>query len=152
MEWLKRLQGRVIGLDTAPLIYFIERNEAYLTLVRSFFQAIDRGDFRAITSTLTLTEVLVHPLRSNNLELAEQYRDIILDSENLQTIPISVEIAEIAAGLRATSNIRTPDALQIATALQGGASFFLTNDIRLSAVPDLEVIVLDTILNDPIEE
>jgi predicted nucleic acid-binding protein len=152
MEWLKRLQGRVIGLDTAPLIYFVERNEIYLTLVRSFFQAIDRGEFRAITSTLTLTEVLVHPLRSNNLELARQYRDIILDSENLLTIPISVEISEIAARLRATSNLRTPDALQIATALQGGASFFLTNDIRLAAVPDLEVVVLDTILNNSIEE
>jgi predicted nucleic acid-binding protein len=152
MEWLKRLQGRVIGLDTAPLIYFVERNEIYLTLVRSFFQAIDRGEFQAVTSTLTLTEVLVHPIRSNNLELAGQYRDIILESDNLLTIPISVEISEIAARLRATSNLRTPDALQIATALQGGASFFLTNDIRLAAVPDLEVIVLDTILNDPIEE
>ncbi|WP_430014098.1 hypothetical protein ACQY1Y_05045 [Microcystis ichthyoblabe FBCC-A1114] len=37
----------------------------------------------AVTSTLTLTEVLVHPLRSGNVELAGQYRDILLDQENL---------------------------------------------------------------------
>lgn len=145
MEWLIQLQGQVVGLDTAPFIYFIEQNEAYLELVRAFFQAMSQGEFQVVTSTLTLTEVLVHPLRSGNVELAEQYRDIVLDQENLITVPVSVEIAEVAAQLRATQNLRTPDAIQIATAMQGGATFFLTNDARLVAIPDLEVLVLDTL-------
>lgn len=145
MEWLIQLQGQIVGLDTAPLIYFIEQNEAYLELVRAFFQAMSRGEFQVITSTLTLAEVLVHPLRSGDVGLAEQYRDIILDQENLITVPISVEIAEVAAQLRATQNLRTPDAIQIATAIQGGAAYFLTNDARLATVPDLEVLVLDAL-------
>ncbi len=145
MEWLIQLQGQVVGLDTAPLIYFIEQNELYLELVRAFFGAMSRGEFQVITSTLTLTEVLVHPLRSGNVELANQYRDIALDQENLITVPVSVELAEVAAQLRATQNLRTPDAIQIATAIQGGATFFLTNDVRLATVSDLEVLVLDTL-------
>jgi predicted nucleic acid-binding protein len=145
MEWLIQLQGQIVGLDTAPLIYFIEQNEVYLELVRAFFQSMSRGEFQVITSTLTLTEVLVHPLRSGDVELAEQYRDIILDQENLITVPISVEIAEVAAQLRATQNLRTPDAIQIATAIQGSAAFFLTNDVGLATVPDLEVLVLDAL-------
>lgn len=64
MEWLTQLEGQTVGLDTAPLIYFIEQNEAYLELVRAFFGAMSRGEFQVVTSTLTLTEVLVHPLRS----------------------------------------------------------------------------------------
>jgi hypothetical protein len=36
MEWLIPLQGQVVGLDTAPLIYFIEQNEIYLQPVRDF--------------------------------------------------------------------------------------------------------------------
>jgi predicted nucleic acid-binding protein len=148
MEWLIQLQGQVIGLDTAPLIYFIEQNQAYLELVRAFFQAMSQGEFQAVTSTLTLTEVLVHPLRSGNVELAKQYRDIILDQENLMTLPVSVEIAEVAAQLRATQNLRTPDAIQIATAMRGGARFFLTNDARLAAVPDLEVLVLNNLVTE----
>jgi predicted nucleic acid-binding protein len=143
MEWLIQLQGQIVGLDTAPLIYFIEQNEAYLEFVRAFFQSMSRGEFQVITSTLTLTEVLVHPLRSGDVELAEQYRDIILDQENLITVPISVEIAEVAAQLRATQNLRIPDAVQIATAIQGGAAFFLTNDAGLATVPDLEILVLE---------
>jgi len=145
MEWLIQLQGQVVGLDTAPLIYFIEQNEAYLELVRAFFRTMSQGEFQVVTSTLTLTEVLVHPLRSGNIELAKQYRNVVLDQENLITMPVSIEIAEIAAQLRATQNLRTPDAIQLATAMQGGATFFLTNDARLAAISDLEVLVLDTL-------
>ena len=148
MEWLVQLQGQVVGLDTAPLIYFIEQNEAYLELVRAFFLATSRGEFQVITSTLTLTEVLVHPLRSGNIALADQYRDIILDQENLITLPVSTEIAEVAAQLRATQNLRTPDAIQIATAIQAGATFFLTNDARLATVQNLDVLVLDSLLTE----
>jgi hypothetical protein len=43
MEWLIQLQGQVVGLDTAPLIYLIEQNQAYLGLVRAFFGAVSRG-------------------------------------------------------------------------------------------------------------
>jgi len=143
MEWLIQLQGQVVGLDTAPLIYFIEQNELYLQLVHAFFHAMSQGEFQVVTSTLTLTEVLVHPIRLGNMELAQRYRNIILDQENLITLPVCTEVAEVAAQLRATQNLRTPDAIQIATALRGGATFFLTNDARLAAVPDLEVLVLD---------
>lgn len=138
-----QLQSQVVGLDTAPLIYFIEQNETYLELVHAFFEAMSQGEFQVVTSTLPLTEVLVHPLRSENVELASQYRDIILDQEHLTTVPISVEIAEVAAQLRATQNLRTPDAIQIASAMQKGATFFLTNDTRLTTIPDLEVLVLN---------
>ncbi|BBH42670.1 hypothetical protein myaer102_53320 [Microcystis viridis NIES-102] len=63
----------------------------------------------------------------------------------LITVPISLEIAEVAAQLRARQNLRTPDAIQIATAMGEGAMFFLTNDARLAAVPDLKVLVLDAL-------
>lgn len=30
MGWINDLQGKTIGLDTAPLIYFIEENPVYI--------------------------------------------------------------------------------------------------------------------------
>ena len=81
----------------------------YLELVRAFFQAMSQGEFQVVTSTLTLTEVLVHPLRSGNVD--NQYHDIVLDQENLNTVPGSAEIAEVAAQLRARQNLRTPDSI-----------------------------------------
>ena len=143
MEWLEALEGQVVGLDTAPLIYLIEENPAYLKTVRPFFKAVDQGKFHVVTSVITLLEVLVHPFRRNDAELAQQYRDILLNAEGLTTVLLSQEIAEKAARLRAQHSIRTPDAIQMATAMREGASFFLTNDARLPSLPTLQVLVLD---------
>ncbi len=85
MEWLKPLLGHTVGLDTAPLIYFIERNPLYLPLVRPFFEAVEHGDIDIVTSTITLTEVLIHPLRQGNTALARQYSRILLAASHVQT-------------------------------------------------------------------
>lgn len=145
MEWINNLRGKTVGLDTAPLIYFIEENPDYIETVRFFFEAMDRGDFLVVTSTVTLLEVLVHPLRSNNRELATEYRDILLNSK-LMTLDVSSAIAEQAARLRAAHNIRTPDAIQISAALNAGATHFFTNDIRLPEIPSIQILSLDALV------
>ena len=142
MEWLTELRGAVVGLDTAPLIYFIEDDLSYGHAVRPFFEAMDRGEFRVVTSALTLCEVLAQPFRKGARGLAEDYRRILLSAAHLTTVDVTPEIAERAAELRAEHNLRTPDAVQIATAVHEGASFLLTNDMRLRRVPALRVIVL----------
>jgi predicted nucleic acid-binding protein len=143
MGWIDALSGKVVGLDTTPLIYFIEENPAYLDMICPFFEAIDNGDFSVVTSIVTLLEVLVHPFRHGDTILAQQYRDVLLNAKGLTTLLLSQDIAEEAARLRATHNIRTPDAIQMATAIYAGASFFLTNDSRLPTLPELEVLILD---------
>jgi hypothetical protein len=82
MEWIEALRGTVVGLDTAPLIYLIEENSTYLPLLRSFFEAVDRGEFQVVTSILTLTEVLVHPIREGDNHLADQYRQILMHANH----------------------------------------------------------------------
>lgn len=145
MGWIDDLQGKTVGLDTAPLIYFIEENPAYIETVRFFFEAMDRGDFLVVTSTVTLLEVLVHPFRCNNRKLAAEYRDILLNSK-LTILEVSTSIAEQAAQLRAAHNIRTPDAIQVSAALSAGASHFLTTDIRLPEIPSIQIFSLDALL------
>ncbi|MBN3873142.1 PIN domain-containing protein [Nostoc sp. JL33] len=146
MEWLIQLQGQIVGLDTAPLIYFIEENPNYLDVTDAFFKAMFRGEFSVITSVLTITEVLVYPLQQGNTALAQQYREILFNSQGLTAIEVFSDIAENAAQLRADYNLRTPDAIQMATAIRGDASFLLTNDARLPSLPALSVLVLDTLI------
>ena len=59
MEWVKRLRDKVVGLDTAPLIYFIEDHPTYAQRLTAFFEDVDHGRIRVVTSVVTLTEVLV---------------------------------------------------------------------------------------------
>lgn len=142
MGWIDRLRGKTVGLDTAPLIYYIEENPLFLPLVDPFFDAMIRGDFEVVTSTMTITEVLVHPFKHANAGLIQTYRDILHDAAHLRTVSFSADIAEIAARLRADHTIRTPDAIQLATAIAMKADYFLTNDDSLPTLPHPKVLVL----------
>ena len=143
MGWLDSLRGSVVGFDTMPLIYYIEENPNYSNVVDPFFEAIEHSEFNVVTSIVTLLEVLVHPIRNDNAILAQKYRDLLFDTEGLSTMELHQGIAEEAARLRASYKIRTPDSIQIATAIFGGASFFLTNDTRLPSLPNLKTLVLE---------
>lgn len=143
MAWIDSLKGKVVGLDTSPLIYFIEENAAYTGIVDPFFEALARREFYVVTSTITLLEVLVHPMKRNDALLAAKYRAILLKTRELSLVSFNPSIAEEAARVRAIYDLHTADAIEIATALNSKATFFLTNDKRLSSVKDLEVLVLD---------
>jgi predicted nucleic acid-binding protein len=145
MEWLNLLKNQVVGLDTAPLIYFIEKNPLYYSTVLPFFSLVAERHFQVVTSVITVVEVLVYPLRMGNLELAQKYRDILSNQTELSVLPVTEIIAEQAAQLRATYNLRTPDAIQLATALNQKASFFLTNDNRLPQLETLQILTLNSL-------
>ncbi len=146
MGWIDELRGKLIALDTAPLIYFIEEHPTYCPVVEPFFEQLDKGTVQVVTSVITLTEVLVKPLRDGDARLAEQYRDILLNIDGLTTVEVSAAVAEKAARLRSQYSLRTPDAIQIATALHTGASALLTNDIRWPALPDVHILTLEQLV------
>jgi len=146
MGLVNELRGLRICIDTAPFIYFIEKNSKYLGLLRPFFAEINAGKIDALTSTITLLEVLVLPFKTKNESLAERYRDILLYAEGLTTFEIFHEVSELSAKLRAKYSIRTPDAIQIAVGIIYGADTFLTNDSGLKKVKDIRVVILEDFL------
>jgi len=149
MGWVNDLKGKTVGLDTAPLIYLIEQHPAFLPNIEPFFEAVDRADIHLVTTTITLIEVLVHPLRKGDETLAQRYNDILLTSPNLTAVPISVSIAQLAAELRAQHGLKTPDAIQIAASIQHGAAAFLTNDRDLSSIHEISVLNVGDLAPDP---
>lgn len=146
MGLVEALQGLKVCIDTAPFIYFIEKHERYCKILKPLFIEIDAGNIESITSTITLLEVLVHPLRAGNKILAEKYKEALLYSKGLTIFDVFNEISEKAAELRAKHLIKTPDAIQIATAIFHGANRFLTNDPGLKKVKSIEILVLDDFL------
>jgi predicted nucleic acid-binding protein len=132
-----------LGFDTSAFVYYVERNPAYVALVREVLRRLNAGQFTGHTSVITLTEVLTYPKRIQNSALEQSYRLLLLNSRNIETHNTDSAIAGAAANLRARYNLRTPDAIQIATALQAGCEAFLTNDLRVGRVTELRVLVLD---------
>jgi hypothetical protein len=95
-----------LGIDTAPVIYFVEAHPTYDTLVTEIFRRIGSGAFRGITSVITLGEALVRPLTNADLPLQEAYRDLLLLDRRLQTVGIDAVHADRAAQLRAHYRLR----------------------------------------------
>jgi predicted nucleic acid-binding protein len=132
-----------LAFDTAPIIYFVEANPNYDARVTAIFERVESGIITGITSVISLCEVLVHPIRNQNANLQKRYREILQNSPNFYTKQINSSIAGTAAELRAKYNLRTPDALQIATASENNCDAFLCNDKNLKRVAELKFLILD---------
>ena len=143
---LKPLQGKKVALDTMIFIYAFEEHSLYLPLVKSFFHEVEKGRIMAVTSTVTLAECLVQPFRAKAMELAARYKTLFRDFPHLSVIPVSDEIAAKAAWLRAQYQLKTPDAIQLATALVSGSHVFLTNDEGLPKLEEIQIWVLKKFL------
>lgn len=100
------MSGKKAFLDTNLFIYLIEENDLYLNKVHNMLQFLEHNGYEIITSTLTLGEILTKPYKDNRLDLVKQY------------------------------NIKTPDAVQLASAIYGNADLFVTNDDRLARFKD----------------
>jgi predicted nucleic acid-binding protein len=140
--------NKKIMLDTAPLIYYIENINPYFALLQGLFESIAIGDNPAVTSIVTLIEVLTKPIRDKQYELAEKYRLYLTQSKNLELIAVTTEIGEQSAYLRAKYNLRTADAIQVAVAIVSGSHLFITNDMIFKRVKEINVVILDDLLRN----
>jgi len=83
------------------------------------------------------------PLAKGNTDYEKAYVEMLINSNGIDLIPVSIAIARHAAQLRARHNLRTPDAIHVATALEAGCQAFLTDDLGLKRVSEIRVLVLD---------
>lgn len=134
-----------VYLDTSVIIYTVEANPIYYSLLQPLWLKFQTGEIELVTSELTLMETLVLPLRNANTGLVSDYEQILLSSE-IQLVSISRSVLKAAANLRATTNLKTPDAIHAATSLDAGCTLFLTNDSGFRNFPNLPVVILSEVL------
>ena len=83
-----------------------------------------------VTSTLTIGELLVHPLQQNREDLADRY---LASFSQLQVVAFDESAAYAFAQLRAQyGRLAPPDATQLGCASVAAVDLFITNDRRLS--------------------
>jgi predicted nucleic acid-binding protein len=135
---------RLIALDTSVFIYQLEANARYLPLTDLIFSWLEGPDSKAVTSTITMTELLVQPYRDDSDDQrVDVFYSLLTTYPNLGWIAPNLEIADVAARLRAVHLLRTPDALHAATAEHSGATGLITNDAAFERVKTFETLVLE---------
>jgi predicted nucleic acid-binding protein len=131
-----------VYVDANILIYIVEGNKALANDLKQIVEALDAGVLQAVTSELTLAEVLIGPLRQRDQEVADTYRSLLRSSKVLRTVPVSAAILERSAAIRCNSMTSLPDAIHLATAELAGCKYILTEDRQLRVSPPLLAVGL----------
>ena len=99
-----------------------------------------RHEAKLVTSTLTIGELLVHPLRQDREDLADRY---LAGFSQLHVVPFDESAGYAFAQLRARyERLAPPDAIQLGCASVAAVDLFITNDRRLAryTVPRISAI------------
>ena len=134
--------GDILFLDTAPFIYFFERHPDYFPALEMLFNRLYEVDAQAITSIITYIELTTLPARQGEKQLVRKYRDFLSNSENISLFPLDMTIADHVVDLRAQYQFKTPDAIQLGTAVASGADYILTNDKEWQRLEGIKVVLV----------
>lgn len=132
-----------IALDTNVFIYSFETHPKYVVSAREVLAWVEHPGHSAITSTVTLTELLVKPYQSLEERVVRRMKSFLISYPNLEWVPADIEIADLAGRLRAEHGLKTPDAILAATTIQSAATGLVTNDVVFKRVPQFETLVIE---------
>lgn len=140
--------GALVYLDANPFIYGLEGEPEISEPIRVFFDSLRRRAGLALTSELTIAEVLAPSSkgRRRRPDLTREYLDLIIYGRFIELEPVRLGILFETVKLRATAatgRLKLPDAIHLATAIGGGCRFFLTGDQRIPVPDGMRCVRLD---------
>lgn len=120
--------GASLLVDTSVVIAYLTGNEPTSRLATQLFDGfVATGRNPAALSMVTAGEILVHPFRRGPAAVATA-EGFLRHFAEIRLIEVSYDIAREAARIRAVTNLRTPDAMIVATAVVIDADILVTND------------------------
>ncbi len=138
-----RLRGwKQVALDTAVFTYQLIDHPDYAPLTDLILNAIETGQLRGVTTTITLAEVLTRAEQEANAQAAMDYEAYLTMFPNLTLMPVDVQLAKVAAHVRAQFRLKLPDAIQVGAALISQADALITNDHEMQKKVSDPVVVL----------
>ena len=141
----------IIGIDTNCFVYFLNEHSPgppAAWLRANVFEPLATRRRRAVTSTLTVSELLVRPYADGQPARAAALRSALEGLPGLTIVAVTADIADGAARLRARQGVRLPDAIQVSASHAAGAAAFLTNDRALAGADlPLPVRLLDEMVS-----
>jgi predicted nucleic acid-binding protein len=119
-----------IALDTNVLIYFFEGIEPQASKVEKILAGIMKGKDVGVISTIIIAEVQTGFYLAADTAKAVKAKQLLIDLtlNGFKIVPVTFEIADLAANLRSKRGGKLPDALIISTALNQEANVFYSQD------------------------
>ncbi len=129
-----------VYLDAATVTYSVEDPPVWGSVAVARIAALRSAGSSLVLSDLVRLECRVKPLATGDVALLNDYAAFFAGA--LSCVPLTRDVCDRAAGIRARYRFRTVDALHLAAALESGCDVFLTNDAHLCGFPELTVELL----------
>ncbi|MFI5014706.1 MAG: type II toxin-antitoxin system VapC family toxin [Hyphomicrobiales bacterium] len=129
-----------VYLDTNVVIRGMERTDAGAGEVGRLTELAESGKLALVTSELTLSEVLVGPIKLRDDLLVKAYLDMLTKDRGFELCPVTGDVLIESSHVRARSSARLPDSVHVATAVLAGCRLIVSYDRRLRDLSDLDVI------------
>jgi len=144
-------QPALVYLDSNVFIAAMENPGAHSDHAWWIIRAVEEGEIGAVTSEITIAEVLVKPIQLGNDSFVSAYEEMIASSAHFEVLPVRRDILVQAAQLRARrSSIRLPDAIHIATALTASCRCIVSDDQRLHSLENIKAFAVTPFTLDEI--
>ena len=139
--------GKRVYVDTNILIYLFEGFPEYCHLIQEIADCVDSGEIILFTGEITIAEIMVMPFKKNDKNLIRLYTEALKNKDFITLIPTTQEVYLKTAFLRATfPQMKTPDSIQVASAIEGNAEIFITNDAGIKTPSEIDKLVLKEFL------
>jgi len=129
---------RRLYLDSAPVVYAVERIIPYADIVDS---VLADPDVTRVTSDLTRMECRVRPMREDRLDVLQDFDDFFAEVVH-EIVSLSSEVIDHAARIRARYGYTMPDAIHLAAAVISECDAILTRDHRMAGYPGITIDVI----------
>ena len=140
---LAKQAGKRVYFDTPIFIYLLSNHTLYAPMCLQSLQACSDREILGFSGDVTLGELLVKPLQNNDAKAVAAVRELLTQDGAITLVSHSRKAFERAAEMRALHGLKMVDALQLATALEAGASCFVGNDRDFPPIPEIECVRLD---------
>lgn len=131
----------LIYCDSGILIYWLDQVGPFHLRARTRMLALQANGDEVAISDLTRLECRVGALKRRDVAILATF-DNFFTRPDVHLLPLTASAFDRATQLRADFGFKTPDALHLAAAIEGGCDRFLTNDIRLSRCTDIAIEIL----------
>jgi predicted nucleic acid-binding protein len=135
-----------IALDTNILIYFLEGTEPYASKVENLLNSFMKRENHGIISTINIAEVLTGFYVAKDEKRATKAKSLLQDltHNGFEIVPVTFQIADLAASLKAKRGGKLPDALIAATAIDQAANLIYSQDEDLQRFgEDIKILKLE---------
>jgi uncharacterized protein len=127
----------MLYLDANVFIYASINTGELGKSAEALLAQVQRGEEKAKTSVLTFDEVF-WAIKKQNLKLALQVCQALLNFPNLDIVPVDRELALAALHIIKEHNLAPRDALHAATAIAEKADYIVSTDAHFDRVNELK--------------